>query len=523
MLSLSKLRIGTRLAAAFAALIVLLVALCTYSALNTRSLAADLAATADSDLIRMDLANGLSKNVAIVARASRELLLLDAAGPLKKQRALVTQALAASDEQFTKLSAMAAQGELATLVADVRTNKEAFAQAVAKYLTTLDAGNPDDARQALLIELRPVQAAYEKSLQAMTDSVMVRAATRASDGQKSAEAETWAMALFGLVGVVLASAAGVALTRSIGRPLAEAIAAANSIKNGDLSHRIDAKGDDEIGELLRAMAEMQAHLSKVIEDVHRAARDVSASSDEISHGNADLSARTERAATNLQQTASAMDEISATVAGSSQKSKQAFDVAAKAREAVIEGGESVDSLVGTMTRIAESSGRIKDIISVIDGIAFQTNILALNAAVEAARAGEQGRGFAVVAGEVRSLAARAAEAAKEIKVLIDDSAVKVEQGTHTVSEVGERIRGIVAEVVGVRQLIEEVSIASMQQEAGIGSINQSVTDLDQSTQQNAALVQQLAATTDSLKTNARRLVSTVEFFRIPSSGATAHA
>jgi methyl-accepting chemotaxis protein len=257
----------------------------------------------------------------------------------------------------------------------------------------------------------------------------------------------------------------------------------------------------------------------VIEDVHRAARDVAVSSDEISNGNSDLSVRTERASTNLQQTASAMDEIAATVAGSSQKSKQAAEVASKARTAVIQGGETVDSLVGTMTRIAESSNRIKDIISVIDGIAFQTNILALNAAVEAARAGEQGRGFAVVAGEVRSLAARAAAAAKEIKTLIDDSAAKVTQGTQTVSDVGEKIRGIVTEVVGVRALIEEVSVASQQQEVGIGSINHSVSSLDQTTQQNAALVEQLAATTESLKANAKRLVETVEFFRVRDGAA----
>jgi methyl-accepting chemotaxis protein len=216
-----------------------------------------------------------------------------------------------------------------------------------------------------------------------------------------------------------------------------------------------------------------------------------------------------------------MEEISATVAGSCAKSKQAAEVAAKARTAVMEGGESVQTLVDTMTRIAESSARIKDIISVIDGIAFQTNILALNAAVEAARAGEQGRGFAVVAGEVRSLAARAASAAKEIKGLIDDSAEKVSAGTETVAEVGQRIKGIVAEVVDVRQLIEDVAVASEQQEAGIGSVNGSVAALDQTTQQNAALVEQLSATTESLKSNASRLVAAVQFFRIPSATAAA--
>jgi len=518
--SLLQVRIGTRLAAAFGALILLLVALCAYSALNTRQLAADLEATANSDLVRMNLAYGLGRNVAIVARASREMLLLDAAGPLKKQRALVTQSLAESDEQFGKLAAGAAGDDMSTLVAQVRDSKEAFGRAVAKYLVTFDAGNPDDARQALLIELRPVQAGYEKALQALSDWVMARAAERAQADRSMAEAHVWTMVLFGIVGVALAAGAGALITRSIIRPLAAAIKAARRIKDGDLTQQIHVRQHDEIGELLQAMSEMQAHLRKGIEDVHRAAGDVSASSDEIAHGNADLSTRTERAATHLQQTASAMEEMSATVAGSSQKSKQAFEVAAKARAAVIEGGKSVDSLVGTMTRIAESSGRIRDIISVIDGIAFQTNILALNAAVEAARAGEQGRGFAVVAGEVRSLAARAAAAAKEIKTLIDDSAAKVAQGTQTVSDFGERIRGIVAEVVDVRHLIEEVSVASGQQEAGIGSINRSVSNLDQSTQQNAALVEELAATTQSLKTHASRLVSAVGFFRV-TAGAPA--
>jgi methyl-accepting chemotaxis protein len=517
------LRIGTRLGVSFAALILLIVALCAYSAIGARRLAGDLEATAGVDLTRMDAAYGLGKDAAIVARASRELLLLDAAGPLKKQRELINKALADSEEQFTKLSALEAQAELADLVAQVGSNKVSFAKAIAKYLTTLDAGNPDDARQALLIELRPVQASYEKSLQALTDTVMKGAARRASEGQKMAEAHSLHMVLLGIAGVLLAVAAAVAITRSIVGPLAAAIAAARSIRDGNLASSIEVDGHDEIGELLGAMSEMQVHLSKVIEEVHGAARDVSASSDEISNGNADLSMRTERAASHLQTTASAMEQLSATVAGSSQKSLQASDVANRARAAVIEGGQTVDSLVGTMTRIATSSGRIKDIISVIDGIAFQTNILALNAAVEAARAGEQGRGFAVVASEVRSLAARAAEAAKEIKVLIDDSAVNVEQGTHTVSEVGVRIRGIVAEVVGVRELIEDVSVASRQQESGIGSINRSVTDLDQSTQQNAALVEQLSATTEALKTNARRLVSTVEFFRIKSPDATAFA
>jgi len=512
-----RLGIGTRLGVAFAALILLLAAIGGTSAFTAGRLAADLEDSATYDLARVDQAAELMRNAGLVARASRELLLLDAAGPMKKQRAIIDKALSDSEARFAKLAELGADGGLDKLIAPVRDNKELYGKAVAKYLTTLDAGNPDDARSALLIELRPVQNAYEQSLQALSAAVLQRAAERAGEGQRVAHASARNLLLGGVLGLLLGVAAAVSITRSIVAPLREATVAAQRIQQGDLSQRIDARVNGEIGELLHAMSDMQQHLTQVIEDVHRAARDVAVSSDEIAHGNADLSSRTERASTNLQQTASAMEEISATVAGSSAKSKQAAEVAAKARAAVIEGGESVDSLVGTMTRIAESSTRIKDIISVIDGIAFQTNILALNAAVEAARAGEQGRGFAVVAGEVRSLAARAAAAAKEIKALIDDSADKVAVGTHTVAEVGERIRGIVAEVVGVRQLVEDVAVASLQQAAGIGSINDSVTDLDKSTQQNAALVQELSATTASLKANARKLVSTVEFFRIPTT------
>jgi methyl-accepting chemotaxis protein len=518
---LRTLGIGTRLVAAFLVLIVLLIVIGGYSAANTARFASDLDDTAKLDLARIDLASGIATDAGLVARASREMLLLDSAGAQKKQRALLTGALKDSDDALGKLATIGADPQIQQLVGQVKDAKDQFDKAVGKYLTTFDSGNTDDARAALLIELRPLQAAYEKALKGLSTAVIDRANARAEHGHKTANLALTVLVTLCIVGVTIGIGAALLITRSIVGPLREAINAAKRIEGGDLSSEIHVDSKDEVGELLTAMNRMQAHLTHVIEDVHRAAHDVSVSSSEIANGNADLSARTERASTNLQQTASAMEEISATVAGSCAKSKQAAEVAAKARTAVMEGGESVQTLVDTMTRIAESSARIKDIISVIDGIAFQTNILALNAAVEAARAGEQGRGFAVVAGEVRSLAARAASAAKEIKGLIDDSAEKVSAGTETVAEVGQRIKGIVAEVVDVRQLIEDVAVASEQQEAGIGSVNGSVAALDQTTQQNAALVEQLSATTESLKSNASRLVAAVQFFRIPSATAAA--
>ncbi len=516
---LSNLRIGTRLGLAFGVLIVLLVAICGYGALGASSLARDLGTTASVDLVLIRSAADLQQRAATIARASRELLIVDSAGQIKKQRAAVADALKETDELLPQVSKLATGEANAKPLAAVVQAQAEFAKAVQKFLSVQEGGNPDDTKTALLIELRPVQAAYEKSLAELGSAIKAQADARAEDGSRMARTSVMVMLIVGVAGLVLAAGAALAIGRSITGPLQQATAAAGQIKAGDLATRIDSDARDEIGELLRAMGGMQQHLLGVIEDVLRSARDVATSSDELAHGNAELSSRTERSAGSLQQTASAMEQISATVAGSSAKSREASTVATKARDAVVEGGATVDKLVETMNRIATSSARIKDIIGVIDGIAFQTNILALNAAVEAARAGEQGRGFAVVATEVRSLAARAGAAAREIKTLIDDSTERVADGTTTVSEVGERIRGIVQEVMNVRQLIEEVSTASHEQETGMVAVNGSVCELDQSTQQNAALVEQIAATADSLKGHARKLVETVEFFRLPPPAA----
>ncbi len=515
MTRLSGLKIGLRLNLAFGVLIVLIVGLAGYGATSASRLARDLEATARTDLVRLRAAQALQQRTGTVARASREMLLTDSAGQLKKLKDSLTRAL---DDSNGQISRLAEQGS-DPLVEAVRKAHGEFAQVTSTFVTALDAGNQDQARSLLLLELRPLQASYEKALDELTSAVALQTEQRASDGGATARLTVNAMTAAGLLGLGLAVFAAAAISRSITGPLLRATEVARSIQAGDLSTRIRSQGDDEIAGLLRSMDDMQQHLRKVIDDVLRAARDVAASSDELAHGNAELSMRTERAAGNLQQTATAVEQISTTAAGSSAKSHQASEVAGRAREAVMHGGTAVDKLVETMTRISGSSSRIRDIITVIDGIAFQTNILALNAAVEAARAGEQGRGFAVVAGEVRTLAARASAAAREIKQLIDDSAERVADGTSTVAEVGERIKGIVAEVMSVRQLIQEVSIAGQEQAAGMSSVNRSVTELDDSTQQNASLVEQIAATAASLKANAQRLVSTVEFFRLPDAQA----
>jgi methyl-accepting chemotaxis protein len=322
----------------------------------------------------------------------------------------------------------------------------------------------------------------------------------------------------GVVAFVLAAMAlgGVLLVRSIVRPLQEAGAVSRRIGQGDLTAAVDTARGDEIGELLRAVAEMRDSLRNVVTKVRESTDSIQVASSEVAQGNTDLSHRTEQAASSLQQTASAMEELTGTVRQTADSARTASQLGASASSVAARGGSVVAQVVSTMDEINTSSRKIADITSVIDGIAFQTNILALNAAVEAARAGEQGRGFAVVAGEVRSLAQRSAEAAREIKTLIGTSVDKVESGARLVGEAGSTMTEIVSSVQRVTDIIGEISAAAEEQSTGIGSINGTVIQLDQATQQNAALVEESAAAAESLREQASQLAALVSGFKVGS-------
>ena len=313
-----------------------------------------------------------------------------------------------------------------------------------------------------------------------------------------------------LAGVIV----GVVVTRGITGPIRAAVSASQRVAQGDLTVQVQAGGRDETGQLLHALSQMTDNLRTLVGQVAEGAHAVSDTSAQIAQGNVDLSQRTEEQASTLEETASSLEELTSTVTQNAHNARQASDLAVGASEVARKGGQVVGQVVDTMTGISASSRKIADIISVIDGIAFQTNILALNAAVEAARAGEQGRGFAVVAAEVRNLAQRSAAAAKEIKTLIGDSVDKVDAGTKLVDAAGKTMEEIVTSVKQVTDLIAEIAAASQEQSSGIEQVNTAVTQMDQVVQQNASLVEEATAATESMKEQAGALLQTVSRFKL---------
>ncbi|ART52100.1 methyl-accepting chemotaxis protein [Acidovorax carolinensis] len=341
--------------------------------------------------------------------------------------------------------------------------------------------------------------------------VAIRANAEAQAQYESAR--NWMLGL-GLLAIFSGAVIAWNITRSITRPIHLAVQVAQTVADGDLSSRIEVASSDETGQLMRALQHMNASLSKVVGEVRGGAESMASATSQIAAGNQNLSSRTEQQASSLEETAASMEELTSTVRQNADNARQANQLALTASGVAVQGGDVVAQVVQTMDAINSSSRKIVDIIGVIDSIAFQTNILALNAAVEAARAGEQGRGFAVVASEVRSLAQRSAEAAKEIKLLIDDSVSKVEQGSQQVDVAGKTMQEIVSSVRRVTDIMGEITAASQEQTSGIEQVNQAIAQMDQVTQQNAALVEQATAAADALQGQAGHLSQAVSVFKL---------
>ena len=381
-------------------------------------------------------------------------------------------------------------------------------------VTALRANDLDGARLLVFEKIRPLYGPVQEGI----DRLMKLQIDVAQQAYETAlvryEAQRWWSIGAILAGVLVAVWFGVALIRGISSALSEALDLAKAVAQGDLSHTVHLDGKDEVAEVLMALSDMQISLTQVVTAVRQGSESVATASAEIAQGNHDLSARTESQASALEQTAASMEQLSATVRQNADSAVQANQLAQSASATAMYGGEVVGRVVSTMKGINDSSKKIADIISVIEGIAFQTNILALNAAVEAARAGDQGRGFAVVASEVRSLAGRSAAAAKEIKSLIDASVAWVGEGTVLVDQAGSTMNDVVIGIKRVTDLMGEISAASHEQSLGVSQVGEAVTQMDQVTQQNAALVEVMAAAASSLKAQAQDLVGTVAVFTL---------
>jgi methyl-accepting chemotaxis protein len=392
----------------------------------------------------------------------------------------------------------------ATMGADYRTAFETFKASGFDHTVGDKAVSGMDRAPAKLLN---------EAVQKIAEDSAALAARAQADAARSTTISLALMGVVCLVGVV----GGVAFSRTITRPIQLAVDTAEQVADGDLATPVRASGSDEIAQLLKALQTMQGKLAAVVREVRLNSESVAAASAQIAQGNQDLSQRTEQQASALQETAASMEQLSSTVRQNADNARQANQLAVGASEVAAKGGAVVGEVVETMKGINDSSRQISDIIGVIDGITFQTNILALNAAVEAARAGEQGRGFAVVAGEVRNLAQRSAEAAKEIKGLIGASVERVGKGTALVDEAGARMTEIVASIQRVTDIMGEISAASHEQSDGVAQVGNAVTQMDQATQQNAALVEESAAAAASLKGQAERLVQAVAVFRLSAA------
>ncbi|MGC7405499.1 methyl-accepting chemotaxis protein [Pandoraea pneumonica] len=391
-------------------------------------------------------------------------------------------------------------------------------------LKAIESGDIPDFHAKTVMDVPRLFGDYTKAMTTLADLQVKNAADRYEYAQNRYTLVMWMVGIGLLVGLVVGLITQITLTRAIVGPIDDAIKHFEKIAGGDLTQRIEVWNDTETGRLFKGVKHMQDSLVRTVAEVRSGTESITSAAQQIAAGNTDLSARTEQQAASLEETASSMEQLTATVKQNADNARQASQLAVNASDIAARGGDVVGKVVGTMQGISTSSSKIVDIISVIDGIAFQTNILALNAAVEAARAGEQGRGFAVVAGEVRTLAQRSAAAAKEIKELIEDSAHKVQDGSALVEQAGQTMEEIVQAVKRVTDIMGEISAASAEQSGGIEQVNRAVTQMDEVTQQNAALVEEAAAAAGSLEEQANRLKSVVSVFRLEAGqAAVAHA
>ena len=515
---LSRFTIAKRLGFVLGAILLLCLSGSIYAIVQLQSLGRSLQAMIDENLVveraasdwMRHTASGIQRASAIAK--SSDASLVEYFAPFSAASIHETDKLQKLVEQHMNLP------EEAALFKRIGENRKTYLAAREEVARLRKAGDADGAARAFGDKFEPASRVYVESVQQML--ALQRQQFDAASANIVAQRDRVSLLLLvtGALSLVVGGTLAWVLARSITRPLAEAERAAQAMAQLDLhAAAVQVNGDDELARLLRAVDAMRGALQRSLLEVRSVVDGISTASAQIATGNQDLSIRTEQTASNLQQAASAMEELTGTVRNSAESARQANALSAAAADVAQRGGAVIGRVVSTMDEIHGSAQRIADIIGVIDGIAFQTNILALNAAVEAARAGEQGRGFAVVAGEVRTLAGRSADAAREIKSLIGESVSRAEAGATLVKDAGSTMQEIVGSVQRVSQIVDEISRAAAEQSTGICKVNGTVSSLDQMTQQNAALVEESAAAAASLREQAERLAGSVSAFRLSAA------
>ena len=516
-MNISSWTVRMRLTVGFGLVCALLVLIVGVALVSLHRVEGSVVIIVDDRVPKIDAANTIELQANIQSIALRDMLLASEPAERQKLGGAMSQARDVSLKNYELLDRMIVLPKGKELLVKVKDLRSKYVAGQEAALALITADKTDEAKAFLNKDLRPLLTSYMAGL-----AELIAFQTEAMDATAKTADEIYeqarvVMLVLGLVAILVAVTLGYAITRSLLKELggepSDAAALALAVSQGDFTHAVTLKAGDTTS-LMASLGAMQGNLAQIVTTVRQGSEGVATASAEIAQGNNDLSARTEQQASALEETAASMEELGSTVKQNADSARQANQLAQSASSVAVHGGEVVGQVVETMKGINESSRKISDIISVIDGIAFQTNILALNAAVEAARAGEQGRGFAVVASEVRSLAGRSAEAAKEIKQLINASVERVEHGTALVDKAGTTMAEVVSSIRRVTDIMGEISAASNEQASGVAQVGEAVVQMDQATQQNAALVEEMAAAASSLKSQASELVQAVAFFKV---------
>ncbi|MDR5741216.1 MULTISPECIES: methyl-accepting chemotaxis protein [unclassified Caballeronia] len=518
---LHHLKVGTRLTVGFGVLVAMLVLVAAINLFNMRGLNNEITLITDDRMVKAAEVSKAKDSASQTVLRLQRAAITGRPDDIEAMKAGVIEASRSTSQRLERVQRLISSSrgqELFNAVVEARGRNTAARNVAVDMLT---AGNVDDARAQIAGPLATAQSQYFAALDALV-SYQFELADESAKEAHAAYGRAFVLSIGATIAAVfMAIAAMLVITRSVTKPVKDALDAMTALEQGDLTHRVEAVGRDELADLMRAIQAAFARLSALANGIKESVDVIRTASGEIAAGSTDLSSRTEQQAASLEETAASMEELTATVKQNCENAMQASGLADNANVVANEGSAIIGQVIQTMDAIEQSSGKIAEIIGMIEGIAFQTNILALNAAVEAARAGEQGRGFAVVASEVRSLAQRSSAAAKEIKDLIETSGGRVEAGTELVAKAGETMQRVGTAIQRVTDIMGEIASASNEQTRGIEQVNQAISQMDEVTQQNAALVEEAAAAAGSMEDQAKQLSAAVAVFRTGETVAAA--